>query len=215
MRLYDISVPLSPALPFYPGDPVMSVREHSQISQGKGANVSELTFGSHTGTHLDPPRHFYDTLPSVDELPLSRFYGPALVLDLRGREQISAADLADIPMEPGLNLLLHTDNSGALYQPAFREDYVYLTGDAARLLRDRKINLIGIDYLSVEQFHGDGSCPAHKTLLGAEILILEGLDLTDVPAGRYTLCAFPLNLPGGNGSPVRAVLIDHEEREHV
>lgn len=211
MKLYDISVPLSPSLPFYPGDPRMTVREHSKIADGAGANVSELTFGSHSGTHLDPPRHFFDGLSAVDEIPLERFYGPALVVEFPGKRAITAEDLRDLPLSPGLNLLLKTDNSGTLSDPVFREDYVYLSGDGAALCQERGINLIGIDYLSVEQFHGDATCPAHKTLLGAGILILEGLDLTGVPAGRYTLCAFPLNLPGGNGSPVRAVLLKEDE----
>jgi len=210
MKLYDISAPLSPSLPFYPGDPKMSIREHSQISKGAGANVSELCFGSHTGTHIDPPKHFYDDLASIDQIPLERFCGPALVAEFPGKPSVTRQDLESLGLVPGINLLLKTDNSGTLSNPAFNEQYVYLTGDAAQFCKEIGVNMVGVDYLSVEQFRGDGTCPAHRTLLAAGILILEGLDLSSVSAGQYTLCAFPLNIPGGNGSPVRAVLLKED-----
>lgn len=214
MKYYDISAPFGENLPFYPSDPPLKQEEHAQVRLGSAANVSKITFGSHTGTHLDPPRHFFDELPAVDELPLERFLGPALVAEILGKPCVERADLEVLPLRPGLNLLLKTDNRELMADARFHPDYVYLTGDACALLVEKKVNLVGVDYLSVEQFQGDGTFPAHRTLLGNNVLVLEGLDLSQVPAGEYTLLALPLKIPGGNGSPVRAVLIAQEEGLH-
>lgn len=206
MKLYDISVPFSPMLPVYPGDPPLEILEHMQIAQGAVANLSVLRFGSHTGTHIDAPRHFFNDGKALDELPLERFICRALVADMRGKPRISARDLDGLEINEGDAVLLRTDNAARMREKKFYSDYVYLTGDAARLLAKKRAVMVGIDYLSVEGYDAKGF-QAHRELLSREVILLEGLDLSGVDAGSYTLVALPLCIPGGNGSPVRAVLI--------
>ena len=209
MKIYDISVGLSPSLPFFPGDPVLRQSEHYEIANGDTVNVSRIDMGTHTGTHIDAPRHFFAGGAAVDELPLSRFLGPAKVVDLTGRAVITGRDLAGLDIKAGDNLLFKTDNAGKVRRGPFCKEYVALDGTAGKLLAEKRINLVGIDYLSIENDR-DGSFTAHRALLGAGVIILEGVDLSEVPAGEYEMIAFPISLPGGNGSPVRAVLISRE-----
>lgn len=213
MKLYDITVPLSADLPTYPGDPPVTIEPVTRIARGDTANVSRLTLTTHSGTHLDVPLHFRDDGSSVDLLPLSLLVGKARVIDLRGVRAIDRKELARLPVRGEERLLLRTDNSLLWERSGFCTEYACLTPDGADYLLETGAKLIGIDYLSIERFDSDGAI--HRQLLDAGIVILEGLNLDGVEAGEYELLCLPLNVRGGDGAPVRALLRSHERPETV
>lgn len=204
-RIYDITVPLSPALATYPGDPRLTVCPVTRQSQGDAANVSRITLSSHSGTHLDAPWHFFEDGATVDALDPDAFLGPARVLEVATTTHITAADLRRFDLQEAQRVLFKTSNGKLWSRAEFQPDYVALTASAAHLLVECGVRLVGIDYLSVDAFDRQ-DFPVHRTLLGRNILILEGLDLRAVPAGAYELLALPLLVQGGDGAPVRAFL---------
>ncbi len=208
MAIHDISLPIVPGLVGWPGDPPVRIERHGGIDHPDACVTSTLHLGSHCGTHVDAPAHF---LPgtTVDRLPLEVLLGPVQVLDCRGRGAIDVDDLDANPIQTGITrLLLRSDNSERWCDPqhAFATDFVALTPDAAATLVAAGIRLVGIDYLSIGRMH-DGA-PTHRLLLGAGIVILEGLDLREVDPGVYELACLPLKLADGDGAPCRAVLRD-------
>lgn len=208
MKIYDISVPISPCLPVYPGDPPVAIDPVTRISRGDIANVSRLTLSTHAGTHIDPPLHFNDHGVSVDHLPLSLLIGRARVLELENVMDMGERELSRLPVRGEERLLLKTGNSRLWQAQGFVEEHARLTESGAAYLAGNGVRLLGIDYLSVEGFAGDGS--VHKTLLSRGVVILEGLNLEGVPPGHYQLCCLPLKIKGGDGAPARAVLISDE-----
>jgi arylformamidase len=208
MHIYDVTVPLSPVLAVYPGDPVVDIVPVAQLTQGDVANVSRVTLSSHSGTHLDAPRHFYELGATVDALDLSRLLGPARVCAIASPSHITADDLRALELQGVRRLLFKTPNAVLWDRPGFQHNYVALTGSAARLLVERGVDLVGIDYLSIDAFECQ-DFPVHRTLLGAGVLILEGLDLRAVPPGDYELIALPLLLRDGDGAPARVLLRTH------
>jgi arylformamidase len=205
MRIYDISVPLSPTLVCYPGDPQVEITAVTDIAQGDVANVSRLTLSSHSGTHLDAPRHFFSQGVAIDALDLRQLLGPARVCTLSSTTHITAADLSPLQLDGVKRVLFRTVNSSLWEQSEFQPHYVALTASAAQRLVDIGVQLVGIDYLSVDAFERQ-DCPVHRLLLSAGVLILEGLDLRAVPPGDYELLVLPLRLHNGDGAPARAVL---------
>ena len=205
-RIWDISVKDEPGMHVYPGDPPIEVTRVRAIARGDAANLTHLSLGAHTGTHVDAPAHFIDGAATLDEIPLDRMVGEARVLDLRGRAEIDAAALGPHDVGRGEIVLFKTDNSALWSRPGFEEGFTYLTRDAAEHLAACEVKTVGIDYLSVERF-GSTGFEVHKILLGKGILIIEGLDLREVGAGTYLLACLPLNLHGVDGAPARAVLL--------
>lgn len=208
MRIYDISVSISPDMPVYSGDPAVEIIPVSRISEGAGANVSLLKFGSHTGTHVDPPYHFVESGIKLDELPLEVLIGECMVKYVQDRRVIDkqAVEEAGIP-EGTERVLFKTRNSDFWREPGFHADFTYIDPEAAEWLVERGVKLVGVDYLSVDQFKSPGH-RTHLTLLGAGVIALEGLDLSEVSEGTYTLVCLPLKIAGGDGGPARAVLIE-------
>ncbi len=205
-RMWDISVKDEPSMHFYPGDPVLEMRRVRTLAAGDPVNLTHLALGAHTGTHVDAPAHFLEDAPTLEQIPLDRFVGPATVLDLRGRRVIDAEVLRSQDLSARGIVLFKTDNSELWAKPRFDEGFTYLTPDGAELLVERGVTTVGIDYLSIEQF-GSTSFAAHKILLGRGVPIIEGLDLRAVSAGAYTLVCLPLNLQGVDGAPARAILM--------
>lgn len=206
-RIYDISVPIRSGGIVYPGNPEIDIALQQAVAKGAGANVSAIRFGSHTGTHADASRHFFDDGQPVDQIPLDRLIGPALLVsfpdDVRA---VGAAELKAHDLKGRKRILLRTRNSALLSQKQFAPDYTYLAPDGAEYLVDKGIELVGIDYLSIEQFHS-GHHRSHRTLLAKSVVILEGLDLSVPPPGEYQLICLPLRIEGCDGAPARAVLI--------
>jgi arylformamidase len=206
-RLFDITLPISERLITYPGSPPTRLLPHDRIADGSPANVTELRFGSHTGTHVDAAHHFIDGGQTVDELPLDVLIGAAEVLRIDDAvTAIGAAELEAAGAGAGAErVLLRTRNSALLGRREFEKDFAYISGDGARFLVGVGVRLVAIDYLSVEAFDADEPV-AHRTLLQHEIVVVEGVDLRGVPPGRYELICLPLKVSGIDGAPVRAVL---------
>ncbi|RJP70945.1 MAG: cyclase family protein [Candidatus Abyssobacteria bacterium SURF_17] len=208
MKYYDVSVPITAGMPVYEGDPPVEIPRLSSIVHGDLANVSQLVMGAHTGTHVDAPLHFIEGGRAIDEIPLDVLIGPALVVEFnKGTEGISREALIASHCEGQQRVLLKTLNSSLWQAREFRKDFVYLTADASRYLVETGVKLVGIDYLSIERFGAAEPC-AHRALLGAGMVILEGLNLSDIRPGRYQLICLPLRIKGGDGSPCRVVLIE-------
>ena len=205
MALIDISLPIREGMIVYEGDPGVSVKSSASMERGDPANVSALNFGTHTGTHMDAPLHFIPGAPGIDTIPLELLIGPALVLEVDADRLIEPKHLADPRIASHQRVLLKTRNSALWDRTAFAREYIALSLDSARLLIDRGVKLIGIDYLSVEAFGVQGH-PVHKTLLGAGMVLLEGLDFRRVTPGVYELYCLPLRIAGGDGAPCRAIL---------
>jgi arylformamidase len=206
-RIYDISVPIRSGGLVYPGNPYIDVALQQAIAKGAGANVSTIQFGSHTGTHVDASRHFFDDGQSVDKIPLERLIGPALLVSF-GDDVMSvgAAELQAHDFKGHKRILLRTRNSAFLSRKDFVKDYTYLAPDGAQYLVDQGVELVGIDYLSIEQFHS-GHHRTHRTLLERSVVIVEGLDFSVPAPGEYQFICLPLRLEGCDGAPARAVLI--------
>jgi len=162
--------------------------------------------GTHTGTHVDAPKHFFDDKPGVDTLALDLLVGRARVIDLPHRGGITEQHLSAAGLREDIRVLLRTPNS-ALWNSndGFHTDYTYVTEEAARFLVNQGVKVVGVDYLSVEQFKKAGA-PAHHVLLGAGVIIIEGLNLSEVEAGQYEMYCLPLRLAGADGAPARVVL---------
>jgi arylformamidase len=208
-RILDVSLGIGPDLLTWPGDPGAEVVPSARLARGDQANVSELRLGSHTGTHVDPPAHFLEGGATIDALPLDVLIGPALVADLGGAQVIGPAELDALELPAGTERLLCRTRNSELWSRGrveFPEDYVAVTPDGARWVVDRGIRLVGVDFLSVER-DGPPDFPVHRTLLGGGVVVVEGLDLSAVDPGPYTLVCAPLKIMGGDGAPARALLI--------
>jgi len=211
MRIHDISLPISARLPVWPGDPPVVVSFHQHLERGDGCTLSHLSLSTHAGTHVDAPAHFLAGGTTVDTLALAALIGPALVVDVGPVSAITAAVLWDlaIPLQVE-RLLFRTRNSAkwAAGEERFGEDFVAITEDGAQWLVERKVRLVGVDYLSVAPFAAPE--PTHRVLLAAGVLVVEGLNLHDVVPGDYELVCLPLRLEGTDGAPARAVLIERD-----
>src|SRR5829696_8265681 len=205
-RLLDVSVLLTAGMPVYPGNPEFECTPVSRIADGRNSNHSKLVMGTHTGTHVDAPRHFFDGRSGVDRMPVELLIGRARVIDLPHRGGITEQHLAAAGLREDLRVLLRTPNS-ALWNTSdgFHTDYTYLTEGGAKFLVSQGVKVVGVDYLSVEQFQKAGA-PAHKALLGHDVIIIEGLNLTEAEAGQYDMYCLPLRLAHGDGAPARVVL---------
>ena len=204
---YDISVPISNGGAVYPGNPEIRIAPQQEIAKGGSSNVSLLTFGSHTGTHVDAPKHMFDNGESVDKLPLDVLMGPAVLVDVGNRvTAVGEKELRLHELKGHKRILIKTRNSSFIRDPGFREDYTYLAPDAAEYLVSLGVKLVGVDYFSIEQFHS-GHHRTHNTLLTAGVIIVEGLDLSMPAPGPYELRVLPLRLAGLDGAPARAVLV--------
>lgn len=210
--IHDVTLPISTALPIWPGDPPTRLDAVASLAAGDLAQVSLLQMGTHTGTHLDAPMHLLANGASVDRFPLERLLGSAWVCRVPPDVSLVDSDvleMAGIP-EGTRRLLLQTANSELWNRSpwAFVEDYVALAQDGAQWIVDHSIELLGIDYLSIDPFESE-DLPAHRTLLTNGVVVLEGLDLRDIVPDRcYYLLCLPLSLLGADGAPARALLID-------
>ncbi|NCO61211.1 MAG: cyclase [Deltaproteobacteria bacterium CG23_combo_of_CG06-09_8_20_14_all_51_20] len=205
MELYDASVPLRTGMVTFPGDPPFTMSPMFERNRGDAFDLALLSMGTHIGTHVDPPAHYLDGGATVDQIPLDTLVGEGFVLDMRGKRVIDAGALKkDLPIGCR-RVLFKTDNGPLLFQRDFREDYVYLTEDGADTLVERGVCLAGMDYLSIEKYKNEGA-PVHRTLLRAGVLIVEGLNLIEIPAGRYEIFCLPISIKGADGAPARVIL---------
>jgi arylformamidase len=212
-RIYDVSVPIRGGGLIYPGNPPIAVEAQQAIAQGAGANVSRISFGSHTGTHVDAAKHFFDDGETIDAVSLEKMVGPALLIAVPDdAASVTAEILRQVDLGPHKRLLIRTRNSALLSDPEFHRDYTFLAPDGAEYLVQQRIELVGVDYLSIEQFRS-GHHRTHRTLLSNGVVIVEGLDLSEPPPGEYDFCCLPLKLEGLDGAPARAILISRDKQE--
>jgi len=206
MKIYDITAEISNNLPVY-GNERPTIDIVAQLANGDPYNFSKINVTAHTGTHADMPLHFILGGATCSEIALDYFYGPAKVFRIAVSSHVRKEDLLPLDIQAGDIILLDTGQSAFMLQGTLKEDFIALTPEAAEYLVEKNIKTVGIDYLSIDPYGAEGF-PAHKALLGNNIAVLEGLVLEGVPEGTYTLSALPLKIPGGEGSPVRAILID-------
>ncbi len=205
-KLYDVSLTISNGMVAWPGDPEVNIKPYKSIKEGASSNVSILQLGSHTGTHIDVPYHFINEGSNLDDIPIELFVGRARLFELQMLGEIGVNDLKQLNLNGVSRILFKTRNSDFWKRnEGFRKDFVYLSGEGAKYLVDAGIKMVGIDYLSVEEF-GNKSAPAHHTLLGAGIVIIEGLNLSGVKEGEYKVICAPLKIKGGDGAPARVFL---------
>lgn len=210
MKWFDISVEINPDLPIWPGDPKVTIERMQKLEDGANANVSCIEMGLHTGTHVDAPYHFLAEGAMLSAIPLNRFFGEATVINIPLDVDIINADVLT-RIDQALiteRILFKTRNSGFWAETTglFHNDFVGIDKSGAEYIVDHGVRLVGIDYLSIAPFRK--SRPTHETLLGAGVLIIEGLDLSAVNQGKYQLYCLPLKLGNAEGAPARTILIE-------
>lgn len=206
-QLIDISVAVEDGMPIWPGSVGVSLTWTKRLENGDRSNNSHLDCDVHVGTHIDAPLHFLQGGTAVEATPLDALIGPAYVADLQGVAVITAPDLDELSLPSGIQrLLLRTHNSRLWTDNdrRFRTDFTALRPDAAQWVVDRGIRLVGVDYLSVQCY--EDSPQVHEILLGAGVVIVEGLNLLEAPSGTYELLCLPMKLVGAEGAPARAIL---------
>ncbi len=204
-RFYDVSMPIENGMISWPGDGPVKVERVRSMEEGERLNLSRVEMSAHTGTHVDAPVHFLKDRGGIDTIPLEILIGPAMLVHIPGVREIGERHLALAGIGSGTGrLLIRTDNSRLLEKGEFEREFAFLTPEGARFLVKQGVRLVGIDYLSVAEY-GRGD-EVHRELLGAEVVIIEGLDLRNVPPGHYHLTALPLRIPGSDGAPARVIL---------
>ena len=199
MKLYDISQEVFDCTVF-PGDPKPQNIKVSDMKDGALYNLTELHMCAHNGTHVDSPYHFIDDGKTIDEIPLEKFIGPAYVAEHTG----------DVTAEDAKKILARAGGGNAeTAKRLLLKGNLTVTTEAAQVFADAGVYLIGNESQTVGP--EDAPMQVHLILLGAEVVLLEGIRLAEVPEGAYLLNAAPLNLGGSDGSPCRAVLIEMEE----
>lgn len=205
----DATAPLDSATtPVYEGDAPMRFAFLKQIAKGDALTLSVYSLGAHSGTHVDAPMHFVAGGAPIDQVPLAPLMGPATIIQIPDSVQaIGAAELNRHEWKGKGRLLFRTRSSsgGWMESPTFHRDFAYIAPDAAQLIADADIQLVGIDYISAEQF-GAKAPLTHRTLLGKGIPVVEGIDLRQFKAGDYDLIILPMKVRGHDGAPARALL---------
>lgn len=202
----DVSVPLYTGMVHWPDNPPVQIDRILDMAHGDVCNVSKMSMGSHTGTHMDGPIHFVKGGKGIDQMPLEATIGPARVIEIHDPESIKPEELRAHTFQPGERVLFKTQNSQRCWHSdTFVEDFVYISHEAARYLVEQRIQTVGVDYLSVGGFKKDG-VETHRALLEAGIWIIEGLNLSAIQPGTYDLICLPLRIRDSDGAPARAIL---------
>ncbi|MEN6298591.1 MAG: cyclase family protein [Anaerolineaceae bacterium] len=208
MQIYDISLTIEPGMTIWPGDPEVNLERVATIGKNSSANISKLSMGVHAGTHVDAPIHFIPSGTGVDQLPLKILTGRVYVLEMLKPNLITVDELkkADIPPRTR-RLIIKTRNSQiwSSNNRRFQEEFVGIDAEGAQFLVDHGVKLIGLDYLSIAPYK-QGKLP-HEIFLKSGVVIVEGLNLSKVSQGRYSLYCLPLKLLNADGAPARAILI--------
>lgn len=204
----DISYPLSEDMIYWPQDPVPpDVKTGTHSTEEGTITMSQMTINTHHGTHVDAPRHFCPDGTTIDEMPLGAIMGPVRVIEIKDTELIKPEELAAHDIQPGERVLFKTVNSSYYKLGKFVEDFVHISNEAANFLKDKKVSVVGIDYLAVGSFKDRASLiEVHQTLLGNGIWIVEALDLSGVEPGSYEIICLPIRIKQGDAGQARAIL---------
>lgn len=210
MKIIDISLEITPTMPVWPGQETVTLERHQKIEDGAHANVSYFACSVHTGTHVDAPYHFLPDGSTVEQLPLDVLVGAVQVVQIPSNVLVINDEVIDnLKLEPVVErVLFKTTNSEFWRRPedSFHQHYIGVDESGSKALVERGIKLVGIDYLSVSPFKK--SQPTHEVLLGAGVVVIEGLNLLDVSVGKYMLYCLPLKLKGADGAPARVILVE-------
>lgn len=202
----DISLTIHPGMPYWPDNPAVSIEPSQCLAHGDVCNVSKMTIGTHTGTHVDGINHFIKGGMGIDRMPLDATIGKARVIEIKDPKQIKVAEIEPHNIQAGERILFKTQNStNALKSDKFVEDFVHISTDAAKYLAEKKVRTVGVDYLSVGGYQGN-VVEVHHALLGSGIWAIEGLNLSQVEPGEYELICLPIKLKDGDGGLARAIL---------
>jgi arylformamidase len=202
----DVSVPLRSGMVHWPDNPPVRIERMLDMESGDAANVSTISLGSHTGTHMDAPIHFVRGGEGIDRMPLDATLGRTRVIGIQDPESVKPEELEPHGIRRGERVLFKTRNSSRRWWTQdFIEDFVYVSQEAARYLAELGVRTVGVDYLSVGGFFRDGA-ETHQALLGAGIWVIEGLNLSGIEPGEYELICLPIKVEEGDGAPARAIL---------
>ena len=202
----DISVPIHNAMHSWPGNPPTFISMHMGTAKKDVCNVSAMAMSSHAGTHMDSPFHFLHGAKTMDALPWDAVIGPCRVVEIKDKKAIKPAELKKLKLQKGERILFKTPNSARSWKKAeFDKDFVYISKEAAQYIVDCGVQTVGIDYLSVGGFYKDG-IETHHILLGAEVWIIEGIDLSKIKPGEYDLICLPIKFQNGDGAPSRCLI---------
>jgi len=209
MTIYDISLTISPDLPIWPGDPHLELELFESMDKGALYNATRISSGVHLGTHIDAPRHFLKDGRTVEQIPLEVLTGPCYVVQLPdGIEAITSEVLERTEVTSEMKRILFGTRNSHLWvkgETKFQTDFVAITEDGAEWLVERGVQLVGVDYLSVAPY--TETIPTHMVLLKAGVVLVEGLNLSNVMRGFYDLYCLPLKIAGSDGAPARVILI--------
>ena len=204
----DISLPIYAGMVGGPNDPRVKIKLVRDPDKGAPVTMAQITMISHTGTHIDSPRHFFRDRTTIDDLPLDTFIGPARVIAIKDTDFIKSAELEPYDIQPGERILFKTKNSSWVYDSdTFVTPYVYISNEAAKYLVEKKVRLVGIDYITVGGYNPrEQNREVHVIFLDGGVSILEEVNLKGVKPGRYELLAVPLRLRKGDAAPCRAII---------
>jgi arylformamidase len=206
--IHDVTVPITNTMPVWPSDPPVKLTPQSHLSRDKTHTVrlTSIEMGSHTGTHIDAPWHFVENGRQLNQISIETLVGRATVFELPNIRSIGRQDVERLPLTGIERALFKTENSKHWNDGRFFEEFVYLEPEAAQVLVDHGVKLVGIDYLSIDKFKSEKH-PTHFVLLERNVVILEGLNLSAIAPGEYNMVALPLNLQDADGAPTRVILI--------
>lgn len=205
MKWIDITLPISDKYPAWPGLLPFSIESDTKMENGDVYNATHVQMNSHFGTHVDAPRHFLMDGGAVDELPLDYLIGPCQVFELECSQTIGKKDLEGLDLTGVERVLFKTNNKKILHDDTFHEDFIGLDPSGAHYLAEKGVKVVGVDYYSVAAW-GEQAIEVHQVLLKKKVVLLEGVDLTNVEKGRYQLIALPMKVEGAEAAPARIVL---------
>lgn len=201
----DVTLGMKKGMISFPGDPVFEMKPVLSLANSDPVNTSLLTLCSHSGTHVDPPAHYIKGARTVDQIPLDYLIGDGIIIDMCGKTRITADDIRRSNLTDHIRVFFKTDNSLRIRNGSFQEDYCCLDIDGAEFLVHMGVKLVGIDYLSIEGYESpDGT--VHKTILASGAAIVEGLDLSNAPAGPCRIYCLPMRIENADGAPARVVI---------
>ena len=204
MKIYDISLSLSPTTTRWATAQPFELTERKRTQRGDTNNSSSVNTSVHAGTHVDAPFHFVPNGATIESLPLELFIGPARVCAVGGASQIGASEVASLKLSGEKRVLFKTRNSELLQKADYDPTFVSFSEDGAKALVELGVQLVGLDYLSVAR--ADQQVPVHRAFLDHGVVLLEGVDLSAVPPGRYELICPPVKIAASDGAPCRAFL---------
>lgn len=200
---YDLTADITQDLVVYPGDPSYSANQVSSLETGQKFNLYHMHLCNHVGTHVDFPAHTIQGGKTSSDFPIEYLTGPGIIIKVPSVDKSITKDFVSKQSIVNNDIVFFkTANSKQSKHQPFIEQYVYIEPDAAKELLEKGVKIVGVDYISIDK-HDDEDLTVHNMLLSKEILIVEGLELSSIPEGRYEIFIMPLKVPDMDGLPAR------------